>query len=119
VFRGLAFDAWYSESHPVGGVPAFGFNYLSSGPTLAAVDWLGCGVSVLKYLFICRDPIGRDITLRCFQLNFSLANQLMEVIFELVLCAGIPGRRVRLRPEIPNTVDSTQPGGNQIVQANR
>ena len=66
--------------------------------------------------FVCRDPIGRDITLRRCQLNSSLANQLMEVIFELVLNAGVPGRRVGLRPEILNTVDSAQRGRYQIVQ---
>ena len=76
------------------------------GPRTNAGLWL-IGVEIS---FVCRDPIRRDITLRRCQLRASLANQLMEVIFELVLNARVPGRRVGLRPEILDTVDSAQRG---------
>ncbi len=52
----------------------------------------------VEVFLVSRDPVGRDFALGSRQIQFSLAHEVMQAVFELVFDAGVPHDRIGLGP---------------------
>jgi len=70
----------------------------------------------MKILFVGGDPIGGDVALGSAQIEVSLTNHLMKMLFKRVFDVRVPGgQRVGFRPEIVDVFGAAQARGDQEI----
>ena len=70
----------------------------------------------MEIFSIRRDPVVRDVVLCDSKIDLPIADQIMEMIFQLIFDVGIPHRAVpRFWPEISNIVGASQSRCHQMV----
>ncbi len=70
----------------------------------------------VEILFVSGDPVGGDVMLGGRQVETSLTNHLVKMLFESVFDVGVPGgQRVGFGPEIVDVLGSSQARSNEEI----